>query len=95
MGFKDWGFFPYVADRLARAGLAVVSFNFSGAGVGDGSDTFEEPERFGHNTYSNELRDLDIVLDGVTKGAFGFQPSAYGRRFWRRTACMLRTSGGR
>src|SRR5213080_2182351 len=78
MGFKDWGFFPYVADRLARAGLAVVSFNFSGAGVGDGSDTFEEPERFGHNTYTNELRDLDIVLDALTQGAFGFQLSAYG-----------------
>ena len=78
MGFKDWGFLPYVAERLARAGLAVVSFNFSGAGVGEASDTFDEPERFGHNTYTNELRDLDIVLDALTQGAFGFQPSAYG-----------------
>src|SRR2546430_1689057 len=78
MGFKDWGFLPYVAERLARAGLAVVSFTFSGAGVGEQSDTFDEPERFGHNTYTNELRDLDIVLDALTQGAFGFQPSAYG-----------------
>ena len=77
-GFKDWGFFPYVAERLARAGLGVVSFNFSGAGVGEDSATFDEPERFGHNTYTKELRDLDIVLDALTKGAFGFQPSAYG-----------------
>jgi dienelactone hydrolase len=78
MGFKDWGFLPYVAERLARAGLAGVSFTFSGAGVGEQSDAFDEPERFGHNTYTNELRDLDAVLDAVTTGAFGFQPSAYG-----------------
>jgi len=78
MGFKDWGFLPYVAERLARAGLAVVSFNFSGAGVGEASDTFDEPERFGHNTYTKELHDLDVVLEAVTSGAFDFRPSAYG-----------------
>ena len=78
MGFKDWGFLPYVAERLARAGLAVVSFNFSGAGVGEASDKFDEPERFGHNTYTKELHDLDVVLEAVTSGAFDFRPSAYG-----------------
>ena len=78
MGFKDWGFLPYVAERLARAGLAVVSFNFSGSGVGEASDTFDEPERFGHNTYTKELHDLDVVLEAVTSGAFDFRPSAYG-----------------
>jgi len=77
-GFKDWGFFPHVAERLARAGLAVVSFNFSGAGVGEDSDTFDEPERFGRNTYTKELHDLDVVLEAVTSGAFGFRLSAYG-----------------
>ena len=78
MGFKDWGFLPYVAERLARAGLAVVSFNFSGAGVGEASDTFDEPERFGHNTYTKELHDLDVVLEAVTSGAFDSRPLAYG-----------------
>ena len=78
MGFKDWGFLPYVAERLARAGLAVVSFNFSGAGVGEESETFDEPERFGRNTYTKELHDLDVVLEAVASGAFDFRPSAYG-----------------
>ena len=32
-GFKDWGMFPVVADRLARAGLTAVSVNLSGSGV--------------------------------------------------------------
>ena len=28
-GYKDWGFFPHLCERLAIAGHAVVSFNFS------------------------------------------------------------------
>ena len=40
-GFKDWGFFPHLADRLARAGLVAVSFNFSGSGVGPDGETSE------------------------------------------------------
>jgi len=70
-GFKDWGFFPYVVERLARAGFAAVSFNFSGSGVGGDGERFDELERFAHNTYSQELQDLHIVLDAVTNGAFG------------------------
>lgn len=30
---KDWGFFPALADRLARAGFAAVTFDFSGTAV--------------------------------------------------------------
>ena len=77
-GFKDWGFFPYLVERLARAGFAVVSFNFSGSGVGEDGQTFDELERFARNTYSKELQDLHIVLDAVTNGTFGLQASAYG-----------------
>jgi len=61
-GFKDWGFFPVLADRLARAGFTAVRFNFSGAGVSDG-DEFDEPERFAHNTMSGALSDLATVID--------------------------------
>src|SRR2546422_7455487 len=51
--------FPYTtlfrsAERLARAGLAVVSFNFSGSGVGEASDTFDEPEKLNDTTRSEE-----------------------------------------
>jgi pimeloyl-ACP methyl ester carboxylesterase len=69
-GFKDWGFFPLLADRLARAGFAVVSYNASGSGVDD-SGTAVYPDRFGHNTFSAELADLETVLDAVNAGALG------------------------
>ncbi len=34
-GFKDWGFFPYLAKGLCRKGFIVVKFNFSGSGIGE------------------------------------------------------------
>jgi pimeloyl-ACP methyl ester carboxylesterase len=77
-GFKDWGFFPITIDRLARAGFAVVSFNFSGSGVGPGGQIFNEPERFRHNTYSREIRDLDVVLAELERGALGVRPTTIG-----------------
>jgi pimeloyl-ACP methyl ester carboxylesterase len=69
-GFKDWGFFPLLADRLARAGFAAVSYNASGSGVDD-SGTVAYPDRFGHNTFSAELADLESVLDAVDAAGLG------------------------
>ncbi len=71
-GFKDWGFFPYLSSELVRrTGLSTVSFNFSGCGVGDDYETFEELDKFGHNTFSLEVADLAAVLDGLKAGALG------------------------
>ncbi len=67
-GFKDWGFFPHLADRLANAGFTAVSFNFSGSGVGPDGHSFSEPERFGHATFSNDLTDIQTVCDALLKG---------------------------
>jgi uncharacterized protein len=67
-GFKDWGFFPPLADRLARAGITAVSFNFSGSGVGPEGDRFTEPERFAHATFGGDLRDLETVLAALRDG---------------------------
>jgi dienelactone hydrolase len=77
-GFKDWGFFPVTADRLALAGFAAVSFSFSGSGVGEHGDSFNEPDRFRHATYSNGLRDLAGVLAELRGGGLGVQPTAIG-----------------
>jgi len=71
-GFKDWGFFPYASSRLADAlGCPVVSFNFTGSGVGADLENFTEPEAFGHNTFSKELDDAAAVLSGLETGRLG------------------------
>jgi uncharacterized protein len=67
-GFKDWGMFPLVAFRLARAGMNAVSFNVSGSGADDAGD-FALPDQFGRNTYSAELEDLHRTVEAVKAGS--------------------------
>jgi uncharacterized protein len=77
-GFKDWGMFPPLSERLARAGFTAVSPNFSGSGVDDAGD-FSLPEHFGHNTFTAELQDTQSVLDALLNGEFGIPvPSSVG-----------------
>jgi uncharacterized protein len=77
-GFKDWGMFPPLAERLAQAGFTAVSPNLSGSGVDDAGE-FTLPERFGHNTFSAELQDTASVIDALMRGQLGVPaPSALG-----------------
>jgi pimeloyl-ACP methyl ester carboxylesterase len=67
-GFKDWGFFPYIAERLARSGFTAVTFNFSSSGVGPDFLTFSEPERFLRSTPSGDVADAAAMWDAVLTG---------------------------
>ncbi len=68
-GFKDWGFFPYVSEQLAeQTGHPVISFNFSGSGIGPDMEHFSELGKFEKNTFSKELDDLGVVLKAAAKG---------------------------
>jgi len=67
-GFKDWGFFPYLSDRLAEAGLAALRFNFSHCGVLGHGEEYNAMERFARNTIGRELEDLEGVLTSVRQG---------------------------
>jgi dienelactone hydrolase len=72
-GFKDWGMWPSLAGRFARAGISAVTLNLSGSGVDD-SGEFVFPEQFGHNTFSAELQDLSRVVDALAAGSLGVAP---------------------
>lgn len=61
-GFKDWGFFPHAAQKLSEAALDVITFNLSHNGVGENSETFEELDKFAQDTYSNDVEDLNILI---------------------------------
>jgi pimeloyl-ACP methyl ester carboxylesterase len=69
-GFKDWGMFPPLAQRLALSGFTAVTPNLSGSGVDDAGD-FTLPEQFGHNTFSAELRDVGTLIDALMDGRLG------------------------
>ena len=69
-GYKDWGFFPLLAGRLAEAGFPAVTFSVSGSGIVGSDGAFTEAERFRRNTYSKELADLARVVGwALSRGA--------------------------
>ncbi|MFQ5691069.1 MAG: alpha/beta hydrolase [Gemmatimonadota bacterium] len=81
-GFKDWGFFPHLSEALARrTGFLTICFNFSGSGIGERPTEFDELEAFGRNTFTRELFDLEIVLDGLATGRLGELSVLPSRRF--------------
>ena len=62
-GFKDWGGFPYMMEKLAEAGYITVSFNFTHNGVAaDKPMDFTRLDLFAENTHSRELSDLHTII---------------------------------
>ena len=66
-GFKDWGFFPRLAERLATGGFTAVTFNLSGSGV-SGGDAFDELDRWFRQRPSWDLADVGTVVDWAVSG---------------------------
>lgn len=57
-GFKDWGFFPWLAEHLRNSGFAICRFNMSRSGIGERPDSFDRLDLFAGDTYSIQLADL-------------------------------------
>ena len=63
-GFKDWGGFPYMMEKIADTGYLAASFNFSLNGVEKSNPMeFTRLDLFAQNTYSQELEDIGCVID--------------------------------
>lgn len=70
-GFKDWGFFPLLAETLTDSGYVTITFNFSRNGIGADLDNLTEHDKFAVNTYSHELQDLECVLTAIKTSKIG------------------------
>lgn len=68
LGFKDWGFFPYLGRRLSQAGFAAITFNHAHCGIRDNPWKIDDPEGFSRNSTTQELRDWDLVTDALLLG---------------------------
>lgn len=71
-GYKDYGFFPYLAEQAARHSLLAIRFNFSHSGManeisttGPGSCLFERPDLFQRDKWSRQITDLLAVAAAV------------------------------
>lgn len=71
MAFKDWGFFPFVAESLAASGFLSVIFNFSFNGVEPDQNRITDFKRFERNTFTREVGDLKTILDAIESGRLG------------------------
>ena len=70
-GFKNWAFFPVLAESLAQADYISLTFNFSRNGIGPDLHNFVELDKFEKNTYSHEINDLKCIVDSVVSGQIG------------------------
>ena len=70
-GFKNWAFFPVLAESLAQADYVALTFNFSRNGVGADLQNFTELDLFEKNTYSHELNDLKCLIDAIDAREIG------------------------
>lgn len=61
-GFKEWGFFPWLANFLVEHDFAVCRFNMSRGGIGENPETFDRLDLFADDTYAVELADLRTVV---------------------------------
>ncbi|MCY0978023.1 prolyl oligopeptidase family serine peptidase [Chryseobacterium wangxinyae] len=67
-GYKDWGAWNLMAEKIAEAGFYFVKFNFSYNGTTLVNPTeFDDLKAFGENNYSKELSDLGLVIDHFSK----------------------------
>ena len=68
-GYKDYGFIPVLAGRLAeRLPIVAHRFNFSHSGMTDAIATFARPDLFERDTWNKQVFDLGALLDAVERG---------------------------
>jgi pimeloyl-ACP methyl ester carboxylesterase len=66
--FKDWGFLPYLSQRLCQAGFAALSFSHALSGIRENPLEITDLVGFSKNSTTQELRDWDLLLDTVLTG---------------------------
>ena len=69
-GYKDYGFFPWLAEEVARSGVDAHRFNFSCSGMDHGSGPFDE-SAFLLDTWNRQVEDLLQLLRHLQDGTLG------------------------
>lgn len=62
-GFRDWGFFPFLAESLREAGLNALRFDFSHNGVEERD--FDRLDLFALDTWTRHQEDLAAILSAI------------------------------
>ncbi len=62
-GYKDYGMFPWLANKFSTIGFVAHRFNFSHSGMTDGDGPFERPDLFKEATWNTQVEDIAILCD--------------------------------
>jgi alpha-beta hydrolase superfamily lysophospholipase len=68
-GYKDYGFIPVLASKLAESGVLVHRFNFSTSGMTNEIETFARPDLFALDTWKRQVDDVRCVVRAIRSGA--------------------------
>jgi pimeloyl-ACP methyl ester carboxylesterase len=68
LGYKDYGFLPPLAARLAARGSVVHRFNFAHSGMTNDHETFARPDLFALQTWNAQVYDTLCVLAAIRGG---------------------------
>ena len=67
LGYKRWGWFPYISRRIANRGFHTLTLSFSMNGIDEKSGRITKPDEFARNTFTREINDLGNVLSHIRK----------------------------
>lgn len=63
-GFKDWGQWPLLSQKMSEQGVSFLKMNFSHNGTTPSTPIdFSDLDAFGNNTVSKETQDVKDVID--------------------------------
>lgn len=60
--FRNWGFIPYICEKVAEMGLISINFDFSLNGIISENPIQFDVEQFAKNTISQEINDIDLLF---------------------------------
>ncbi|MCX7908463.1 MAG: alpha/beta hydrolase [Ignavibacteria bacterium] len=64
-GHKDWGFIPFLSEKIASEEFVVISYNFSTDIIDTSKDWFLDVDKFASFTISQEVKELHILVEHI------------------------------
>ena len=65
--YREWGFFPYIAEQFALSNMIVINIDFSQNGIVDPIKGIFDDNIFRTITVTQEIADLNNVIDSIPK----------------------------
>lgn len=66
--YKDWGFYPFLCESVARRGAISIRFDFSLSGLADGNNLIYDNDKFSRNTIAQEVEDAKFIINKILSG---------------------------